>query len=299
MSHFSVLVIGDNVEEQLQPYHEFECTGEDDQYVQDIDVTEEEIEDFDPEDAGGQTCNYCLKYVYSEDDIDLEDEHKYGYALVKDGKLIKAINRTNPNKEWDWYQLGGRWSGFLKPKSDAKNSEIMVKGRPGLMGAQFDERGVDQALKCQIDFQGMRNDAFEKAKFDWTKTEVILQTNNLSRDWLSWVHVREVKHAGDIEAAREFYNNQPQVKLLNKDLGPFSNPDKYLISLTEYCDKAVDQAIAPYAMVMDGKWYAKGKMGWFGMSSDEVEQGDWNKKVNELIDSLPPETLITIVDCHI
>jgi hypothetical protein len=41
MSHFVVLVIGDNVEQQLAPYHEFECTGRDDQYVVDIDITEE------------------------------------------------------------------------------------------------------------------------------------------------------------------------------------------------------------------------------------------------------------------
>lgn len=40
MSHFTCLVIGDNVDEQMAPYHEFECTGEDDQYVQDIDKTE-------------------------------------------------------------------------------------------------------------------------------------------------------------------------------------------------------------------------------------------------------------------
>ena len=37
MSHFSVMVIGGNVEEQLQPYHEFECTGINDQYVVDVD----------------------------------------------------------------------------------------------------------------------------------------------------------------------------------------------------------------------------------------------------------------------
>src|SRR3546814_8966760 len=41
MSHFGVLVIGGNVEQQLAPYHEFECTGLNDQFVQDIDVTEE------------------------------------------------------------------------------------------------------------------------------------------------------------------------------------------------------------------------------------------------------------------
>jgi len=40
MSHFSVLVLGNNVEEQLAPYHEFECTGVDNEFVQDIDITE-------------------------------------------------------------------------------------------------------------------------------------------------------------------------------------------------------------------------------------------------------------------
>lgn len=47
MSHFAVLVIGDNPNEQLAPYHEFECTGKNDQYVQDIDVTEEYRNDYD------------------------------------------------------------------------------------------------------------------------------------------------------------------------------------------------------------------------------------------------------------
>jgi len=41
MSHFSVLVIGSSVEEQLAPYHEFECTGKDDEFVREVDVTEE------------------------------------------------------------------------------------------------------------------------------------------------------------------------------------------------------------------------------------------------------------------
>jgi len=41
MSHFAVLVVGENVDEQLAPYHEFESTGENDQYVVDVDKTEE------------------------------------------------------------------------------------------------------------------------------------------------------------------------------------------------------------------------------------------------------------------
>jgi hypothetical protein len=41
MSHFTVLVVGENPEEQLAPYHEFECTGEDNEYIKEIDETEE------------------------------------------------------------------------------------------------------------------------------------------------------------------------------------------------------------------------------------------------------------------
>lgn len=47
MSHFTVLVIGDNPEDQLAPYHEFECTGLNDEYVQDIDVTDRARKDYE------------------------------------------------------------------------------------------------------------------------------------------------------------------------------------------------------------------------------------------------------------
>ena len=40
MSHFSVLVVGD-VDYNMAPFHEFECDGIDDEFIQDLDVTEE------------------------------------------------------------------------------------------------------------------------------------------------------------------------------------------------------------------------------------------------------------------
>lgn len=52
MSHFSVLVISptelttETLGAILQPWHEFECTGKDDQYVQDVDITEEALSSY-------------------------------------------------------------------------------------------------------------------------------------------------------------------------------------------------------------------------------------------------------------
>lgn len=46
MSHFDVLVIGEDVEKQLAPFHEFECTGVNDEFVQNIDITDKVRDDF-------------------------------------------------------------------------------------------------------------------------------------------------------------------------------------------------------------------------------------------------------------
>lgn len=51
MSHFTVLVIGENPEKALAPYHEFECTGEDNEYIQDIDITAECREEYERDTA--------------------------------------------------------------------------------------------------------------------------------------------------------------------------------------------------------------------------------------------------------
>ena len=53
------------------------------------------------------------------------------------------------------------------------------------------------------------------------------------------------------------------------------------------------------AIVMDGKWYERGEMGWWGMVSNEQDTDAWNAQVSTLLDSLPDDTDISVVDCHI
>jgi len=50
---------------------------------------------------------------------------------------------------------------------------------------------------------------------------------------------------------------------------------------------------------MSVDWVGKGDMGWFGVSRDKVADQDWNNKFWDMIESLPPDTMITVVDCHI
>lgn len=41
-------------------------------------------------------------------------------------------------------------------------------------------------------------------------------------------------------------------------------------------------------------------MGWWGCTSDETEpRVTWAKRVYDTLRTLPPETVVTVVDCHI
>lgn len=275
MSHFSVIVIGDDVEGQLAPYHEFECTGNNDQYVQDVDITDEVLANLKEDDLHVALGIYGLedRVVSSESGIDKSDAHKYGYAIVQDGKLIKAVKRTNPNRKWDWWTIGGRWAGFFDPE----------------------HRLLSKVLKNSEVFDSMRNKAEIQALAEWDKAAAIAN----GQTWMSWQAVIAA-HNGDVAAAREPYLTQPGYAEVNEGLDLWGyGVDDFLKPREQYGKEARDAATSPYAVVMDGRWIAKGEMGWFGMSNDDVTQADWDKRVSDLLDALPDGTPLTIVDCHI
>jgi len=66
---------------------------------------------------------------------------------------------------------------------------------------------------------------------------------------------------------------------------------------TEFISTTQADVAMPCHMSVD--WVGKGDMGWFGVSRDKVADQDWNNKFWDMIESLPPDTMITVVDCHI
>ena len=72
-----------------------------------------------------------------------------------------------------------------------------------------------------------------------------------------------------------------------------------MTSKEEYCKEDGNSAISTFAVLKDGVWYEKGEMGWFGMTSNEKDQNEWNTQVALMLESLPDDTLISIYDCHI
>lgn len=315
MSHFAVLVIGDDVEGQLAPYHEFECTGQDDQYVQNLDRTEEARQEFESRDRDGESFAQFVEEWYGishpigpHEEPDLSGPHKYGWVRVNDaGEVLEVINRTNPNKRWDWWVVGGRWTGFFRLREEAEG----VLGRPGtfeqiapaherlaLATKRREERRADQARKGDVDFDAIRDEAAERAAETYDRVHAVIA----GRAIRPWEEVREA-YPGDLEAARKAYREQPAIRDLNADgdlmWEIFEGVERFLVSREAFLQRARIAAVQTFAVVKDGQWYERGRMGWFACVHDEKDPHAWDREFAALIDGLPDDTLLTVVDCHI
>jgi hypothetical protein len=264
MSHFTVMVIGDNPEDQLQPYHEYECTGIRDEYVKFVPA-EEPMAKLEAEYEG-------YKEEYESFGDFLQEYHGY---ILENGLWGRV---TNPNARWDWYVLGGRWRGFLVTK---------------------DGEQVDQALLKDIDFEAMRRADRDEAIERYTKLEKAC-SGSIPRLEKTWEQVRS--EIEDINEAREYYHNQDSVKTFKaatSKLKIWADLEDYQITKEEYGQKAYDKAVMTFAVVKDSQWYEKGKMCWFACVADEKEADDWTAEFNKLLAGLPGDTLISVYDCHI
>jgi hypothetical protein len=64
--------------------------------------------------------------------------------------------------------------------------------------------------------------------------------------------------------------------------------------------KDLEQFAGTFAMLTaDGEWHEQGRMGWFGMVSDEQEPDEWDAKLKQLVEDVADEDWLVVVDVHI
>ena len=263
MSHFTVMIIGKDVDGQLAPFQENNMGDCPKQYME-----------FSPIEIGPDQTYKTISEAL--DDGYEEENGQVGYWY-------------NPNCKWDWWVIGGRWTGFLKLKEGATGQV----GEPGVFGNKAENGRVDQALKKDIDVDGMRNEQEQKARESWKKVNDCIG----GRDFVSWDDAQK-KFPDDIDKARDLYNGQQVIKDFRAlDMGFFAKIDDYLGSEEDFAQSARNLALSTFAVLKDGEWIEKGEMGWWGMVSNESE--DWATQFNKAFDEIDDNELITIVDCHI
>ena len=322
MSHFSVIVVGDNPEDQLAPFQENNMSDVPQEYLEFHDVEEEYMKEYlndgtemvmvendelvfewDDRFKVGKSAfetetiipeHYHKRFVphterYATFDKFMCDWHGY---KGKDEKTGRWGYWENPNSKWDWYALGGRWTGYFKAKAG-------IVGEPGLDTPHPEAGFFDSIRKYDLDLAGMRNDAMVKANKDFDKLMSILA----GREVPKWDDIVAKHGKENIDAARKEYHDNRVIKdLQDAHIYPFMD-DIYSVYANfdrdAYVKKCVDSCFTSFAVIKDGKWYERGSMGWWGCVGDEKDDAIWNAEFGKLIDSLPGDTLLSAYDCHI
>lgn len=272
---------------------------------------------------GFEEVNVSMPEVYAT--IDEFADDYFGYKR-ENGKLGRW---TNPNKKWDWWEVGGRWSGLLRGVGGAG-----LKGDPGLMGMQYSETGVDQLRKGQLDVATMtamavkeRREAVEAAYANIrARAGGDLANEKITEMWQRYIDLFTPLHAKWREIRDEWNKNHD----MGVKQAPLGNLWDWLPQQSEELKALIDAGIPqigsfgfqnadvpeserdPLAWIekapplctfafldADGVWHERGRMGWFGVSFDDVPEKQWEDAYVELLARVRDDQFLTVVDCHI
>jgi hypothetical protein len=211
-----------------------------------------------------------------------EETGKYGYW-------------ENPNAKWDWYQIGGRWSGLLRVNEMADTAQ---RGEHTLLDDNpIDEpHTADIASVSDIDFEGMNLEVDIKIEEFWDKYNKF-HTGELKEDhWVEYDIRSTLIDVGFIKIVDEGERNEngdwvrkPQFEELPFTLEDLKSKGRW------------HWEFGTWAVLDENGWHEKGKMGWFGMSSATHEdEKEWSKSyVDTFLKNEKQDTLLAIIDAHI
>lgn len=209
----------------------------------------------------------------------------------------------NPDSKWDWYTVGGRWAGYFLPYPQHAGDPRLLTGQPGAFNNAPTPGRVDGGPKGLLDLTQMRQEAAAKAAETHARFRQAVTGTPPATRWDAYVsRVTETAETADpytIQEARAAYAGQPRVQAFNT-LGLYADLQDFDVSEQTFIARAAAGAVPGYATLHDGHWYEPGRMGWWGMSSETPSTlAGYHEHVNGLIDALPDDTYLTIVDCHI
>jgi hypothetical protein len=328
MSHFVVLVVGKDIEAQLAPFQENNMGDCPKEYLEFEDKEDEMLEEYNTgtiemiELADGSRHDksdqqflkpggkpFAHEYVYPEGHkvVAVPFKEKYptfeDYAArwcgheERDEEMDRYGYWQNPNSKWDWFELGGRWTGFFKLKPGA----IGEVGSPGIMTEGAKAGTADAARKCDIDWEAMKQEPGEKAAALFDRAAPIVAAHPKPRTWKEVCD--DEAFGNDFDARRKFYHDQPAVKAFHdaQITGYHSGfePEDFYEPRDRFIEAARKGAISTFAVLKNGEWIERGAMGWWGMVSDEKQRNEWVDQFERILLTIPDDEMLSVVDCHI
>ena len=190
----------------------------------------------------------------------------------------------NTKAYWDWWSIGGRFSGRLMAKEDSESALFIPKEEtseyvpPTLCnGARLRDIDWEGLRKLQMKTDERKYKVFSEAFLTHDTSELPMGFR-LKEDGIYNVFGEKVYKAG--QTLQDFLGT----KYDNFD----SNGGWKSYPLTTFA--FVDA---------DGEWHGVGEMGWFGVSFNDKERSAWEAEMQAFLEGLDEDDYLVILDCHI
>lgn len=219
----------------------------------------------------------------------------------------------NPNAKWDWWVIGGRWTGFYPVKDGATISAKWMAGKTAI-----GERGVFETPPKAI-----HADIVRVGDIDMAQVNKGLKEDS-AKFWAEYQKLLAGEKFQAFEGPRE---RAMRLGLVRVEQGPYPEPKAnervlpwkgqvasdddrqnwndvaLVLPEAEFYEKHGDDfnPLLTFAGLDDEGWCERGEMGWFGMSSATPDSSKaFNRSFTDrFITPCGPEDLLVVVDCHI
>lgn len=212
-----------------------------------------------------------------------------------------TVSTRNPESMWDYWRIGGRWKDYFVYREQVPGLIWGERSWDSPEATPARERRCDGGPISGLDFEALRSAAALDASGRYDRWEEITATRPPAT---AWEHFAGLADLGELtwDEARRRYNGQPAIAAAAKEFGWGGCPvAEFLPPREEYVAEARRGAVPGYALVtLDREWMAPGRMGWFGMSSEEPsERSAYRVAVNQYLEQVGPATILVVLDCHI
>lgn len=265
---------------------------------QELPGTKFPINRIEPTEEGDEVREYAIENVLNVEDAGLLEDFFHGLtsglpvrdelteriarkrSFVFPVGILQARDLTGPLKrefvkgrKWDWYVVGGRWSGTLHLKPGAAgetNTKISRLSEPNK-----NQSRADTALARDVDWESMRQEYIDHMSQQWEKWAALPPASQVDER-------RAAIRAADIW----FFDHRWQV-----DIDGGMSKEDFLVKYGQA------HALTFAFVTPQGQWVERGNMGWFAVVSDEND--GYDKAWWDYVTSLPADQRLYVVDCHI
>jgi len=207
----------------------------------------------------------------------------------------------NPHSKWDWWVIGGRWEQTYRERQGEKISALREELEKALANLRDPEAQAElAAVEAEIKEGWAVFNAQRARTQEWLAANPSLNAGNYAQN-------ARLAHGGDPNFQVLTFEDTDKLEAKRLDCRaylPWWFPYNVVVPTKVEQDPSESNEVTydsdgNVEQVDDFEWITKGRMGWWGMHTDEFTDEQWVESLIKILDVQDPEARLVYIDFHI